>query len=108
MADLKESKISSEIIYKGSFLDIRKDIVTLPNGNTSTREWIKHPGAACIIPIMSDGKIALIKQYRYPVQSEMIELPAGKLAPGEKPEKCANRELEEEIGYTADKLTFIC
>ena len=108
MADLKESKISSEIIYKGSFLDIRKDIVTLPNGNTSTREWIKHPGAACIIPIMSDGKIALIKQYRYPVQSEMIELPAGKLDPGEDPEKCASRELEEEIGYTAGKLTFIC
>ena len=75
MTDLKESKISSENVYKGSFLDIRKDIVTLPNGNTSTREWIKHPGAACIIPVMSDGNIALIKQYRYPVQSEMIEIP---------------------------------
>ena len=79
MTDLKESKISSENVYKGSFLDIRKDRVTLPNGKTSTREWIKHPGAACIIPFMSDGNIALIKQYRYPVQSEMIELPAGKL-----------------------------
>ena len=108
MTDLKESKISSENVYKGSFLDIRKDIVPLPIGNTSTREWIKHPGAACIIPVMSDGNIALIKQYRYPVQSEMIELPAGKLDPGEKPEKCANRELEEEIGYTAGKLSFIC
>ena len=57
---------------------------------------------------MSDGNIALIKQYRYPVQSEMIELPAGKLDPGEDPEKCASRELEEEIGYIAGKLTFIC
>ena len=66
MTDLKESKISSENVYKGSFLDIRKDRVTLPNGKTSTREWIKHPGAACIIPVMSDGNIALIKQYRYP------------------------------------------
>ena len=108
MTDLKESKISSENVYKGSFLDIRKDRVTLPNRKTSTREWIKHPGAACIIPVMSDGNIALIKQYRYPVQSEMIELPAGKLDPGEDPEKCASRELEEEIGYTAGKLTFIC
>ncbi len=108
MADLKEITRSSEIIFQGRLLDVRKDEVELPNGKTSTREWIKHPGAACIIPVMSDGNIALIKQYRYPVQSEMIELPAGKLDPGEKPEKCASRELEEEIGYTAGKLTFIC
>ena len=108
MVDLREYKISSENVYKGSFLDIRKDRVTLPNGNTSTREWIKHPGAACIIPVMSDSTIALIKQYRYPVQSEMIELPAGKLDPGEDPEKCASRELDEEIGYSAGKLMLIC
>ena len=108
MSKLKETQLSTEQIYKGSLLDVRRDEVSLPNGKTSAREWIKHPGAACIIPVLPDSKIALIKQYRYPVQAEMIELPAGKIDPGEDPEQCANRELEEEIGYSAGKLTFIC
>ena len=98
---LINSTISSKKVYEGSFLDVRKDIVNLPDGNTSTREWINHPGAACIIPVLSDGRLALIKQYRYPVKSIMIELPAGKLDPGEDPEECALREHEEEIGYSA-------
>jgi ADP-ribose pyrophosphatase len=80
MADLKEITRSSEIIFQGRLLDVRKDEVELPNGKTSTREWINHPGAVCLIPILPNGKIALIRQYRYPVRSEMIELPAGKLA----------------------------
>lgn len=108
MSKLKETQLSTEQIYKGTLLDVRRDEITLPNGKTSAREYIKHPGAACIIPVLPEGNIALIKQYRYPVQSEMIELPAGKLDPGEKPEVCAKRELEEEIGYSAGKLTFIC
>ncbi len=108
MSKLKETQLSTEKIYKGSLLDVRRDEVSLPNGKISAREYIKHPGAACIIPVLPDGKIALIKQYRYPVQSEMIELPAGKLDTGEKPEVCARRELEEEIGYSAGKLTFVC
>ena len=89
MSTLKETKLSSKIIFQGRLLDVRKDEVELPNGKTSTREWINHPGAVCCIPILPDGKIALIRQYRYPVQSEMIELPAGKLNKGEKPEVCA-------------------
>ena len=108
MSKLKETQLSTKQVYSGSFLDVRKDEVELPNGKTSTREWIKHPGAACIIPVLPDGKIALIKQYRYPVKRELIELPAGKLDPGEEPEECAKRELEEEIGYSAGKLTFVC
>jgi len=107
LSTLKETKLSSKIIFQGRFLDIRKDEVELPSGKTSTREWINHPGAACCIPILPDGKIALISQYRYPVQSEMIELPAGKLNKGEKPEACALRELEEEIGHRANKLTYL-
>ena len=107
MSDLKESKLSSEAIFQGRLLDVRKDEVELPNGKTSTREWINHPGAVCCVPILPDGKIALIRQYRYPVQEEMIELPAGKLDRGEEPEKCAVRELEEEIGYYPSKLTFL-
>lgn len=108
MSKLKETRLSTTQVYKGSFLDVRRDQVSLPNGKTSVREWINHPGAACIIPVLPDGKIALIKQYRYPVQAEMIELPAGKLDVGETPEECARRELEEEIGYSAGKLTFVC
>jgi len=100
MSKLKETQLSTKQVYSGSFLDVRKDEVELPNGKTSTREWIKHPGAACIIPVLPDGKIALIKQYRYPVKRELIELPAGKLDSGEEPEECAKRELEEEIGYS--------
>ena len=107
MTDLKENKISSEIIYKGKLLDVRRDEVRLPNGNTSTREWIKHPGAVCMIPILPDKKLALIRQYRYPVQKEMIELPAGKLDINENPQECAIRELEEEIGYRSEKITFL-
>ena len=97
----------SKIIHQGRFLDVRRDDVRLPNGKTTTREWINHPGAACIVPILPDGQIALIRQYRYPVLQEMIELPAGKLDPGESPEECAKRELEEEIGYKTGKLTYL-
>ena len=107
MSDLKEYKLSSTIIHQGRFLDIRRDDVRLPNGKTTTREWINHPGAACIVPILPDDQIALIRQYRYPVSQEMIELPAGKLDFGESPEECAKRELEEEIGYKTSKLTYL-
>ena len=107
MANLKENKISSEIIYQGCLLDVRRDEVGLPNGNISIREWIKHPGAVCMIPRLPDNRIALIRQYRYPVKREMIELPAGKLEENESPEVCAMRELEEEIGYRPEKLTFL-
>ena len=107
MSELKESKLSSKIVYQGDFLDVRRDKVLLPNGNTSIREWIKHPGAVCIIPVLPNGEIALIRQYRYPVKKEMIELPAGKLDLNEKPEICAKRELEEEIGYYSEKIKFL-
>ena len=104
---LEEKTKNSKAIFQGRLLDVRIDQVILPNGAISTREWINHPGAVCCIPILPDGKIALIKQYRYAVRKEMIELPAGKLDKNEIPEECALRELEEEIGYKANKLTFL-
>jgi NTP pyrophosphohydrolases including oxidative damage repair enzymes len=107
MTYLKEKTIKNKIVFKGNFLTLNNDKVLLPNGNTSTREWIEHPGAVCCIPILPDGKIGLIKQYRYAVKEQMIEIPAGKLDQNEKPEKCALRELEEEIGYKANKLTLL-
>ena len=107
MINLKENKISSKIVYKGSLLDVRKDVVLLPNGKQSSREWINHPGAVCIIPVLPNGQLALIRQFRYPIRKEMIELPAGKLDPNELPEKCALRELEEETGYNAQEITLL-
>ena len=107
MSDLKEATISTTVVYKGDFLDVRRDEVLLPNGETGAREWVNHPGAVVIIPILPNGKIALIQQFRYAAGSEFIELPAGKLDAGEDPEKCALRELEEEIGYRANKIEFL-
>ena len=107
MSDLKESTISTAVVYKGDILDVRQDKVLLPNGETAAREWINHPGAVVIVPILPNGEIALIKQFRYATGSEFIELPAGKLDAGEDPEECALRELEEEIGYRANKIKFL-
>ena len=105
--ELTESKLSSKHIFSGRLLELYCDTVQLPNGKTSTREWIDHPGASCIIPVLPGGKPGLISQYRYPAQNVFIEFPAGKLDEGENPENCAKRELEEEIGYTAKKFTFL-
>ena len=107
MTHLKEKTIKTKTAHKGTFLTLNSDKVLLPNGNTSIREWIKHPGAVCCVPILPNGKIVLIRQYRYAIKKEMIEIPAGKLDQNEIPEKCALRELEEEIGYRANKLTLL-
>ena len=107
MTSLEEKTINSKIIFHGELLEVNSDEVLLPNGKTGNREWINHPGAVCCIPILPDGKIALIKQYRYAVKREMIELPAGKLDRNEIPEACALRELEEEIGYKAETLKLL-
>ncbi|MCS5651895.1 MAG: NUDIX hydrolase [Candidatus Marinimicrobia bacterium] len=107
MSSLKETKISSEQKFSGRLIDLYLDQVELPNGETTTREWIDHPGAVCLIPILPDGKICLIRQFRYGPGEEFIEIPAGKLDAGEAPLNCAYRELEEETGYRTNKLTFL-
>ena len=107
MNNLEEKTISSDIVFHGKLLDVRRDKVILPNGKYGIREWIKHPGAICCIPILPNGRIGLIRQYRYSVGKMMIELPAGKLDRKENPKDCAIRELEEEIGYRVKKLTFL-
>lgn len=109
--DLLEKKLSSEDIYDGTLLHVKCDKVLLPNGREAAREWIKHPGAAAVIPVLPDGRIILVRQYRYPVGQVTLEVPAGKLdVAGEDPLECAKRELSEETGYTAErfhKLTSI-
>ena len=86
-------------------LHVRKDNVELPNGHKAVREWIKHPGASAIIPLLLDNQIILVRQFRYPVGKVTLEVPAGKLdVEGEDPIECARRELSEETGYTAGKI----
>jgi len=107
MSDLQETQISSEKVFSGRLLELYFDKVKLPNGKTTTREWIDHPGAVCLIPVLPNGKICLIRQFRYGPGDEFIEIPAGKLDEEEAPIDCAHRELEEETGYRADKITFL-
>jgi ADP-ribose pyrophosphatase len=98
---LIERRLDSTELLKGHFLHAFRDTVALPDGSTATREYVVHPGAVMIIPLLDNGEVVLERQYRYPVQQVMIELPAGKLDPGEDVLACARRELQEETGYTA-------
>jgi ADP-ribose pyrophosphatase len=101
MTDLTEAQLSSEQVFRGALLDVRRDSVRLPDGNTGTREYIVHPGAVMVIPIFENGDLLVEHQFRYPIGRVMIEFPAGKLDPGEEALTAAKRELQEETGYTA-------
>ncbi|GBG55016.1 ADP-ribose pyrophosphatase [Sporomusaceae bacterium FL31] len=107
MNDLIEKFIKSEVVFEGNLLTVRRDTVELPNGKHATRELIQHPGAVAVVPIRNDGKILLVRQFRYPVDQLTLEIPAGKLDLGEEPDACAKRELEEETGYKAKKLRLL-
>jgi len=98
---LAEKKISGEGVYDGIFLKMKRDIVSLPDGQYALREYLEHPGAVAILAILDDGRVLLERQYRYPIAQAVIEIPAGKLNTGEDPLLCAQRELQEETGYTA-------
>lgn len=102
--DLIEKPVSSERIYDGAMINVRRDTVTLPNGRKASREVVEHPGAVAIVPVTADGRVVMVRQFRHPVGQVLLEIPAGKLDPGEQPDDCARRELEEETGFAAKNL----
>jgi len=104
MYKYEEKTVNTKPIFKGRILDVRVDEVLLPNGKTSTRELIKHPGAVAIIMVTDDKKIVLVEQYRKPMEKPLVEIPAGKLDEGEEPLACAMREMEEETGYECESM----
>jgi len=108
MKALIETLKHSEKVYRGNIINLRIDHVELPDGRAASREVVEHPGAVAVVALTSERRVILVKQYRTPVGRVLLEVPAGKLTPGERPENCARRELEEETGMRAGKLNLLC
>ena len=105
---LEETSLRSEEVFNGKLLHAFRDEVRLPDGDTSIREWLNHPGASAVVPLFEDGSTILVRQFRFPPRRTFLEVPAGKLDQhGEPPEDVARRELEEETGWTAGRLTHL-
>jgi len=100
-AHLREHGQGGRVLARGSFLEVRRDDVRLPDGASATREYVVHPGAVMIVPLLDDGRLVLERQFRYPVARVLLEFPAGKIDAGEATLACAQRELLEETGYRA-------
>ena len=107
-AHLVETGLASEVVFSGKLLEVRRDRVRLPDGGEATREFVVHPGAVLVVPVLDDGRLVLERQFRYPVKRVMLEFPAGKIDAGEAPLATAQRELVEEAGYTAQKWKKVC
>jgi ADP-ribose pyrophosphatase len=102
---LIEEGLGGTLLHRG-FLELHRDEVRLPDGSTATREYIRHGGAVAVVPLLDDGRVVLVRQYRYPVGKVLLEFPAGKRDPGESQIACAMRELKEETGYTAAEWAY--
>lgn len=102
--NLKEELIESRTLYRGRIVTLRIDTVRLPNGHIARREVVEHHGAVAIVPLIDSETVLLIRQYRQAVGEVLLEIPAGTLEPGESPDACAQRELEEETGYQAQQM----
>jgi len=104
---LNEKRISSEPIYSGRVINLRVDKIAMEDGRVATREVIEHHGAVGIVPVMDDGRVILVRQFRYAVGEDLLEIPAGTLHPGEEPAACAARELVEETNHQATRIEKI-
>lgn len=104
---LIEKKVSSENVFDGVLLHVYKDKIELPNGNEAVREYIKHQGAVCVVPLTDEMEVVAVKQYRYPIGRVTIEIPAGKLDAGENILDAAKRELSEETGVESADIEYM-
>lgn len=105
---LVERRIAGGQVWRGRFLDVRCDTIVQHDGHTATREYIVHPGAVMVVPLLDDGRLLMERQFRYPLGRVLLEFPAGKLDPGESVLSCAERELLEETGYRAAEWARAC
>jgi ADP-ribose pyrophosphatase len=105
--ELGETRLRGEQVYRGVLLDVWRDVVRLPDGAESVREYIRHPGAVAVVALLDDGRLVLERQFRYPHHRDFLEIPAGKLEPGEARLETAQRELLEETGYAARQWTCL-
>jgi len=99
--------LKTEQVYRGRVLSITKDTVSLPSGRVTIREKVTHPGSVGILPVLENGDLIFVKQFRYVIGSDLLEIPAGTIEEGESPEECATRELLEETGYQAGRLDLL-
>ncbi len=104
---LEEKTMNSEKIYNGKIINLRIDTVELPEHKYQKREIVEHPGGVCVLALTENKEMILIKQFRKPAEEVLLEIPAGKLEPGEDPKECGLRELKEETGYTCEKIEFL-
>ncbi|MBO8163100.1 MAG: NUDIX hydrolase [Brevibacillus sp.] len=104
---LYEQTISSQTIYDGRIIKVKVDEVRLPNGKTAKREIVNHQGAVAVLALTDEGRMVTVRQFRKPLERTIVEIPAGKLEPGEDPLECAKRELAEETGYQAEQFTHL-
>ena len=105
--ELWEKTVESETLFEGKIVTLKLDKAELPNGRVARREVVEHPGGVAILPLFDDGTVSIVRQFRYPFQEVVTELPAGKLEKGEDHRPAALRELEEEVGVTCGKLTYL-
>jgi ADP-ribose pyrophosphatase len=105
--DTTEKTIESRRIYEGRIINLRVDSVQLPSGREGKREIVEHKGAVCVVPLLPDGRVIMVRQFRKPCEEELLEIPAGGLNPGEDPAECARRELTEETNHAAGKITLL-
>ena len=99
--------VRSEVVFEGRIVRVLQDVITLPNGNEALREIVRRADGACVLPVLDDGRVVLVRQYRHTLRAMVLEVPAGTVEPGEEHDACAMRELEEEAGYKASQVHLL-